>query len=400
MKSWKSIPFKSPLKKPAFPRLLFLALLLGSSFFVFADRYGNLELFAKVLNLVERNYFKPLSASALIHSAIRGLLREIDPHSYFFTPKNFTRFKEKTKGNRYGIGLEIERRGGGLMIFSVVPGSPAARAGLKKGDRLMGVDEQPVKHLTVDEFFQKFTGTKHYTVSVSRGGRGKKASLLKVRVRPGRISIPSVRFEKLSGGAVYVRIFQFTKTTLAELRAGFKKRSPAEGVLLDIRGNPGGLFDQAVKTADLFISEGDIVHFRTRSKTQNTSFPALKSGGLPDFPLVVLMDEYSASGSEILAGALKDHGRARLVGRKTFGKGTVQDLFRLKGDYGVKLTVGEYHTPSGAVIEGRGIEPHVLLEKPKDTPPARNTGKKQGPEEDPEIRRALRHLKTLAKASS
>ena len=396
MKIWKSIPFKSPLKKQAFRRFLLLAVLFGSSFFVFADRYGNLELFAKVLNLVERNYFKPLSASALIHSAIRGLLREIDPHSYFFTPQNFSRFKEKTRGNRYGIGVEIERRDGGLMIFSVVPASPAARAGLKKGDRLMGVDEQPVKHLTVDEFFQKFARTKYYTVSVFRRQSGKKASLLKIRVRPGRISIPSVRFEKLSGGAVYARIFQFTKTTLAELRAGLKKHSPAGGVLLDIRGNPGGLFNQAVKTADLFISEGDIVHFRARLKAQNTSFPALKSGALPNFPLVVLMDEYSASGSEILAGALKDHGRARLVGRKTFGKGTVQDLFRLKGDYGVKLTVGEYRTPSGAVIEGRGIEPHVFLEKPKDTPPSRDTGKRQGPEEDPEIRQAIEHLKAVS----
>ena len=370
-------------------------ILLFSSFLVFADRYGDLELFARVLNLIEKNYFKPLSTKTLVHGAIRGLLREIDPHSYFLTPKNFNLFTEQTSGNRYGLGLEIERSKGSLIILSVIPNSPAEKAGLRKGDQLINVNGEVVKHLTVDEFFQKIKKAKTHTLTVRRQNR---ARLLIIRVKPGKLKIKSVQFQALEDGILYVRIFQFTKTTLAELNGIFKKQLPQKGLLLDLRGNPGGIFEQAIKVADLFINQGDIVHFKTRAKKQTRSFPAFQSNTLPDFPVVVLMDEYSASASEVLAGALKDHKRALLVGRKSFGKGSVQNLFHLKNNYGLKLTVGEYHTPSGASIQEKGIKPHILINKPTTGRPSSDSTN-QKVLEDPEIIQALSYLSDFKRNS-
>ena len=371
------------------------SVLLCSSFFVFADRYGDLELFAKVLNLIEKNYLKPLNAKTLVHGAIRGLLREIDPHSYFLTPADMALFKKKTRGNHYGIGVEIAKKDKALIILSVIPNSPAERAGLKQGDHLISVNGELNEHLTMDEFLEKVRRAKTHTLTISRQN---KAHPMKIRVKPGRLQIPSVQFQTLETGKLYVRIFQFTKSTFSELYAIFKKYPPKKGLLLDLRGNPGGLFEQAIKITDLFINAGDIVHFKARGEKQNRSFSALRSNTLPNFPLVILMDEYSASASEVLAGALRDHKRALLVGRKSFGKGSVQKLFHMKNNYGLKLTVGEYQTPSGNSIHKKGIKPHIPIDKLKsDKISSGPTDKKIL--EDPEVIQALEYLNDFKKTA-
>ena len=369
--------------------------LLLSAFFVFADRYGDLELFARILNLVEKNHFKPLSSKTLIHGAVRGLLREIDPYSYFFTPEDLAEFTGKTEGRDYGIGVELGKNEKGLIILSVVSKSPAEKAGLKRGDRLVEVDGKSIKGITVEEFYRKFKKGKTRTLSVFRANESRRRT---VRLQSAPLRIKSVQFRVLKNGELYVRIFQFTKTTLLELNAVLKKRSPARGVLLDLRGNPGGVFDQAVKVADRFISRGKIVSFKMRQQKQNQSFSANMSGTLPDFPLVVLMDEYSASAGEVLIGALRDHNRALLVGRRSFGKGSIQKVFHLKTDYGVKLTVGEYQTPSGALIRGRGIEPHIQIERSPETDSSVAVNKKNL-QDDPEIAKALEYLKNFREIS-
>ena len=371
------------------------SVLLCSSFFVFADRYGDLELFAKALNLIEKNYLKPLNAKTLVHGAIRGLLREIDPHSYFLTPADMALFKKKTQGNHYGIGVEIAKKDKALIILSVIPNSPAERAGLKQGDHLISVNGELNEHLTIDEFLEKVRRAKTHTLTISRQN---KAHPMKIRVKPGRLQIPSIQFQTLETGKLYVRIFQFTKGTFSELYAILKKDPPKKGLLLDLRGNPGGLFEQAIKITDLFINAGDIVHFKARGGKQNRSFSALRSNTLPNFPLMILMDEYSASASEVLAGALRDHKRALLVGRKSFGKGSVQKLFHMKNNYGLKLTVGEYQTPSGNSIHRKGIEPHIPIDKPKgDKISSGSTNKKML--EDPEIIQALEYLNDFDKTA-
>ena len=390
MKSTKS-------KQKAPNKSLFMTglVLLFSSFLVFADRYGDLELFARVLNLIEQNYFKPLGVKTLVHGAIRGLLREIDPHSYFLTPENRDFITETTKGSRYGMGVEIEKREGFLMILSVLENSPAAKAGLKREDRLISVDGESVKHLTVDEFLYKLRGAKTRVLTLSRKNH---SGPLTIRIKPGKLRVKSVQFQKLGNGKLYIRISLFTKTTLSELNGILKKIKPQQGILLDLRGNPGGVFEQAIKVADLFIDEGSIVHFKTRAKKQPQSFTARKSNTLPDFPLVVLMDEYSASASEVLAAALKDHKRALLVGRKSFGKGSVQNLFRIKNNYGLKLTVGEYQTPFGRSIHGQGVEPHIFLDKPTGNQVSSGF-KIKGILEDPEVIQTLKHLNNFEENS-
>lgn len=371
------------------------SVLLYGSFFVFADRYGDLELFAKVLNLIERNYLKPLTAKTLVHGAIRGLIREIDPHSYFLTPADMALFKKKTRGNHYGIGVEVEKKDKTLIILSVMPKSPAERAGLKQGDRLISVNGELNEHLTIDEFLEKVRRAKTHTLIISRQN---KAHPLEIRVKPGRLQIPSVQFQTLETGKLYVRIFQFTKGTFSELYAILKKYPPKKGLLLDLRGNPGGIFEQAIKITDLFINAGDIVHFKAREKKQNRSFPALRSNTLPNFPVVILMNEYSASASEVLAGALRDHKRALIVGRKSFGKGSVQKLFHMKNNYGLKLTVGEYQTPSGNSIHRKGIEPHISIVRPKGDKISSGPANKKMLE-DPEVIQALEYLNDFDKTA-
>ena len=367
--------------------------LLFCSFLVFADRYGDLELFARVLNLIEKNYLKPLDAKTLVHGAIRGLLREIDPHSYFLTPDDRDLFIKQAKGSHYGVGVEIEKKERAFIILSVIPNSPAERAGLKQGDQVTQVNGELIEHLTVDEFLQKFRRIKYSTLTISRTN---KTHPLNIKLKPGKLQIQSLQFKTLEPEKLYIRVFQFTKNTFLELSAILKKHSPKKGLLLDIRGNPGGLFDQAIKVTDLFISEGTIVHFKTRIKKQNQSFPAMNSNTLPHFPLVVLMDEYSASASEVLAGALRDHRRALLVGRKTFGKGSIQNLFHLENNYGLKLTVGEYQTPLGKSIHGKGIEPHIPIEKQTKNKHSSNV-KSKSLLKDPEVMQALKYLNNFKK---
>ena len=369
--------------------------LLFSSFLVFADRYRDLELFARVLNLIEKNYLNPLDAKALVHGAIRGLLREIDPHSYFLTPNDMAFFTKQTRGNHYGVGIEIEKKERAFIILSVIPNSPAERAGLKQGDQVTQVNGELIEHLTVDEFLQKFRKTKSYTLTISRTN---KPHPLNIKLKPGKLQIQSIQFQTLETEKLYIRIVQFTKNTFSQLHTILKKHPPKKGLLLDIRGNPGGLFDQAIKITDLFISEGTIVHFKTRMKKQNQSFPAMNSNTLPYFPLVILTDEYSASASEVLAGALRDHKRALLVGRKTFGKGSIQNLFHMENNYGLKLTVGEYQTPLGKSIHGKGIEPHIPIEKQTKTKHPSNV-KDKSILKDPEVIQALKYLSDFKKTS-
>ena len=331
--------------------------------FAFADRYSHLELFAQTLNLIKINYFKPVKIETLVYGAIKGLLKEIDPYSHFLLPEDFENLKEETSGQFYGLGIEVEQKENFLMIISVMKNSPAKKAGLQQGDKILKIDNKIIKDFSVSEFrhFFKTSQKKNYKMTILRTNYTKP---LVFYVKPIHLKVRSIYSEEIEEGLFYLRIYYFSDKTLFEINTFFKNKK-IKALLLDLRGNPGGIFEQSVKVADLFLNEGLIVSYKIKTEKKAKKFKAHYSNTLADFPLVVLIDEYSASASEIVAGALKDHKRALLVGRKSFGKGSIQNVFPLKNNHALKLTVGEYQTPSGKLIHQKGIEPDVEIDKQK-----------------------------------
>lgn len=365
--------------------------LISLTLFTFADRFSHLELFAQTLNLIKINYFQTIKIETLVYGAIKGLLREIDPHSHFLLPEDLESLKESTSGQFYGLGIEVENKENFLIVISVIQNSPAQKAGFQQGDKILQIDDKIVKNFTVNEFRQFFKNKrKRYKVKILRTGSVKP---LVLRVRPIHLKVRSVDFKKLEEDLFYVRIYYFSEKTLFDINK-FLKNKKIKGLILDLRGNPGGVFEQSVKIADLFLNEGLIVRYKIRTEKKVRKFPAHYSDTLPNFPLVVLIDEYSASASEIVAGALKDHKRATLVGRKTFGKGSIQNIFYLNNKHALKLTVGEYQTPSGKLIHQKGIKPHIQINKKQNIESKKLTQKiKKNVLEDSEVHQAFLILK-------
>ena len=367
----------------SFAAVLCIALSLAA----FAGRYKDLELFSQVLNLAETYYFRPVPFRRLVHGAIKGMLRELDGHSHFFLPEELAAFKRHVQNKAFILGIEADkdRETGAFLILSVVKRSPAARAGLKAGDKILKIDGKRTDLLTLTDWNRllQTKSQKNFLVV-----RPPSAAPFKIKIRPGPVRLdPAVRFDY--EGYSYLRIYQFSASSFYKISKMLRNPLPEKGLILDLRGNPGGFFDQSVKTADLFLKEGVIAHYKGRGETKK-SFRAKEANALPQsFPLVVLTDERSASGSEIITGALKDHSRALIVGRKTFGKGSVQSFFKAGEDYGLKLTVGEYTTPKGDPIHQKGISPHIEL--PKTAKP--KSAKK--PLQDEEVQTALNILRNF-----
>ena len=357
------------------------------SFFTFANQYKELELFAHVLNIIQSQYFKPLKMKKLVHGAIQGLLRELDPHSQFFTSEKLKSFQDRGEGRFYGMGIELERKKGFLVVISVLPRSPAKKAGFKEGDRILAINEKAVRNFTLQEFFQIIQERKRmmYKITTLRNNRP-----IVIKVRPSHIKVQSVTFKKLENDFIYIRIFQFTKDTFFQVNKILESNS-VKGLILDLRSNPGGIFEQAVQISDLFLSKGSIVSLKIKADKREQIFSAKISTTLPFFPIVVLINEYSASASEVVAGALKDNKRAVVMGRKSFGKGSIQNVFSLPRGYGLKLTIGEYYTPSGISIHGKGIKPHITL------PPVKKevSFSLKNLLEDSDVQSALKKLKSL-----
>ncbi|MCZ0933303.1 MAG: S41 family peptidase, partial [Oligoflexia bacterium] len=264
--------------------------------------------------------------------------------------------------------------------------SPAKKAGFKPGDKIFKIDNQFTKNINRDEFRKFFKKNKFYNIQVLRSQENK-AFNLKVRPRP--LKTRSIKFQEIQDDFFYLRIYYFSSNTLFEINKSVQNKK-IKALILDLRENPGGIFDQAIKVADLFLNEGVIVSYKIKTENKAKSFQAHYSDTLESFPLVVLIDEFSASSSEILAGALKDHKRATLIGRKTFGKGSIQNIFPLTNNYALKLTVGEYKTPSGHWIHNRGISPDITTEKE-----AQQLKKNSNLLEDQEIAKAFAILKEI-----
>ena len=338
-----------------------------------AETYKELNLFGDVFEKVRSAYVDDVSDDTLIEGAINGMLTSLDPHSNYLNAKNFSDMKVQTRGEFGGLGIEVSMENGLIKVVSPIDDTPAARAGLKPGDLITSLDGTPVQGMTLPEAVEKMRGpiNSDITLGIRRAGKDP----FDVKLTRATIKIQSVRSHLEDGNIGYVRITSFNEQTDVGLENAMKNLkqqagNKLAGVVLDLRNNPGGLLDQAVAVSDAFLDKGEIVSTRGRradDAQRYNAHPGDITGGLP---MVVLINSGSASASEIVAGALKDHHRAILMGTRSFGKGSVQTIIPLPGHGAMRLTTARYYTPSGRSIQAKGIEPDIVVEAAKIEHPA------------------------------
>lgn len=328
------------------------------------DTYKGLKIFSDVLDIVEKNYVEPVESRELIEKAIQGMVQSLDPHSSFLPPEALEALQMDTQGEFGGIGIEITMQRGVLTVISPIEGTPASKAGIAAGDHIIKVDGENTKDMMLWEAVKKMRGVKgtKVVITVWREGVNEPIDFELVR---DIIPIESVRYLTLQPGYGYVWITNFRESTAQDLKQAletFKKEdAPLKGLILDLRYNPGGLLNQSVEVADLFLEEGIIVSMKGRQTVNTKVFKATPNKTKRDYPIVVLINSGSASASEIVAGALQDHKRALILGTTSFGKGSVQNVESLGGGYGLKLTIARYYTPNGRSIQAHGIEPDITV---------------------------------------
>jgi len=317
---------------------------------------------ARALLLVEHDYVDPAQREKLLDGAIRGMVAELDPHSSYMNPEEYADFLNDTEGKFGGIGVEVDIRDDEVTVISPIEGSPAERAGILPGDRILAVDGKPLMGIRIDRIVNFMRGDAGTKVELTIGRTGETDPLHFTLTREV-VHVTSVEGKRLDGGVLYLRLKQFQETTHDELLAVVgkaKKEGDVKGVLLDMRFNPGGLVDEAELVADEMLSSGGIYSTRHRGQILDQR-DATPGGALTSMPIVVLVNEYSASAAELVAGALQDNDRATIVGATTFGKGSVQTIFDLPGGAGMRLTTMRYYTPSGRTIQAEGIIPDVRI---------------------------------------
>jgi len=327
--------------------------------------YAELQLFTDVLSIVRRSYVEEVSVKDLVYGAIDGMLASLDPHSGFMPPEVFKEMKIDTRGEFGGLGIEITIKDEVLTIVAPIEDTPAFRAELAAGDRILKIAEQFTRGMEIMEAVRLMRGAPgtEVTITVMREGFERPREFtLKREV----IKIKSVKARTLEDGFGYLRITQFQERTGADLERALddlnKENGGAlKGVILDLRNNPGGLLDQAVEVADLFLDAGLITYTKGREADAQMEFTARRNGTEPDCPMVILINGGSASASEIVAGALQDHGRAVVLGTQSFGKGSVQTILPLGDDAGLRLTTARYYTPKGTSIQAKGIVPDIAV---------------------------------------
>ena len=324
--------------------------------------YKQLEIFSNVLSILQENYVEEIDTKDVLNGAIRGLLFSLDPHSSYLPPEGFKELQEETQGSFSGIGIEVTIKNDLLTIVSPIAETPADRAGLKANDIIIEINGTKTKNMGPYEAIKKLRGPKGTEVIISIHREGWE-NLKKITLTREIIPLQSVKAEFLSPGFIYVRITNFQshsskdfKTKLQQL----KKEHPIKGLILDLRNNPGGLLHQAVSIADYFLDEGRIVYTKGRRKEQNTVFSAHETGE-KKYPLVVLVNEGSASASEIVAGAVQAQKRGIIVGTQSFGKGSVQTIIPLPDGAGLRMTTARYYTPDDRSIQALGITPDVVV---------------------------------------
>ena len=348
--------------------ILGVTLGLGQSHRVSAlsnSTYEELKVFTDVLGLLQKEYVEEKSSKDLIYGAIKGMVETLDPHSGFMPPNVYKEMQEETKGRFEGLGIEITMKDNVLTVVSPIEDTPAFKAGIQAGDQILKIEGEFTKNLTLLESVKRLRGPKgtKVTITIMREGFPKPKDFTLVREV---IPIRSVRHELLEKSYGYIRVSQFQEKTDSEFNNHLKaleeeSKGALKGLVLDLRNNPGGLLDQAVKVSERFLESGLIVSVEGRKEDQKMKFYAHSQGTIPSYPLVVLINGGSASGAEIVAGAIQDHGRGILLGTQTFGKASVQTIFPLKDGSALRLTTARYFTPNGRSIQAKGIVPDIIV---------------------------------------
>jgi carboxyl-terminal processing protease len=372
-----------------------------------AATYEQLRLFTEVLSIVQNQYVDEVPPKELIYSAIKGTLRGLDPHSSFLDPDSYREMQVETSGSFGGLGIEITLKDDILTVVAPIDGTPAYRAGLHTGDRIVKIDGLSTKDMQLADAVKRMRGKpgSKVTITVLREGWAEPKDFDIVREQ---IKVQSVKAVPMGEGVEYLKLRQFQEQSPHDLETQLEKFSKdgMKALILDLRNNPGGLLTAAVEVSEKFIDDGKlVVYTEGRVRNQNMRFSAHAKRGYSQMPMVVLVNQGSASASEIVAGALQDWGRATIVGTQTFGKGSVQTIIPLSDGSGLRLTTAKYFTPKGRSIHGKGITPDIIVEVPKDTAPPKE---RPLPSADPledlrkdvQVQKALEVIKTLRTAKS
>lgn len=327
--------------------------------------YQKLALLTRVMSYIEQSYVEDVDSDEMIYGALKGLVETLDPHSAFLRPDQYREMKNDTAGQFSGIGIEVDTREGVLTVLTVMEGTPAARAGIVAGDQILRIDDQPTRGM--NDYVARMRGKRGSTVSLLLQRRGQRDTRL-FSIQRDLIKVRSVEAFLLEANYGVIKVKQFTETVDRDVEAALvalerESAGKLAGLVLDLRNNPGGLLDQAVRVADMFIDSGLIVRTEGRNGRILDEERAHHRGTRDDISVICLVNGGSASAAEIVAGALQDHGRALVMGTQTFGKGSVQTIIELEDGSALKLTIARYFTPAGRSIQEKGITPDVVVEQ-------------------------------------
>ncbi|MDB4806657.1 S41 family peptidase, partial [Pseudomonadales bacterium] len=329
-----------------------------------------LQAFVNAFTQIRNTYVEEVDDKTLLENAIKGMLTELDPHSNYLAPQTYKNLQVSATGEFGGLGLEVGMEDGFVKVISPIDDTPAQKAGIESGDLIVKIDNKPVKGLSLNEAVKLMRGKIGTSIELTVAREGN-AQPLEFSLERAVISVVSVRSKVLEKDYLYLRIAQFQANTGVDLRKVIDQATQTQapnGIVLDLRNNPGGVLQAAVDVVDTFISEGLIVYTEGRIQTSATRFVASGEATALDVPLVILINGGSASASEIVAGALQDHKRAIVLGTTSFGKGSVQSVIPLSETHGMKLTTARYFTPNGRSIQAQGIVPDIIVERGKFTP--------------------------------
>jgi carboxyl-terminal processing protease len=383
-----------------------IGLSLGLAHGVLADKpaalgadlpWQDAHMLAAVLERVKHDYVDPVDDHQLLQAAIRGMVASLDPYSAYLDGDEYDEVKISSSGRYSGVGIELSIEDDQVVVIAPFDGSPAAQAGIRSGDIIVTIDGIPVNTNTLADTIGRMRGAEGSSVKIGIMREGNSEPML-FTLKRSRVDLHSVRGEMLEAGYAYVRISQFSETTGDDLNASLKdlrkhNGAPLKGLVLDLRDNPGGVLEAAVAVADAFLDSGVIVTAKGRTPDSKFEMDATPGDALNGAPIVVLVNGGSASAAEIVAGALKDQHRAKLMGRTTFGKGSVQTIIPLSDDRAVKLTTSLYYTPSGVSINHRGIAPDIELGRDSKPPAASAPESAPLQQRDADVKRALEELK-------
>ena len=330
--------------------------------------YEKIDIFSDVLDKINKEYVDEINQNEVMDAAINGVLQSLDPYSAYMSPETFESMRTETSGEFGGLGIEVSMEAGVVKVISPLDESPAYEAGVKAGDYIVKINNHQVQGKTLSEAVDLMRGPVGSDIEITVRRRGERKALV-FNITRKIIKIQSVKSEKIDNNIGYIRLTAFNENSSTQVKKKireFDKDKKINGYILDLRNNPGGLLSQAIKISDFFLSDGEIVSTKSRKENENRKWFANTGDILNGKTLVVLINNGSASASEILAGALKDHKRAILIGETTYGKGSVQSIIPLKNNGAIRLTISKYYLPSGVSISEVGVDPDIEISEDSD----------------------------------